>query len=93
MEISELSSLLGPTAPGIHRKNARAMEDHARAARDDPFHWQACFRILSQCGVRHALLHFKAARLFSRLIRNGFVNVRRHMVNKVPSDYNRGHNL
>lgn len=47
---------------------------------DDPFAGETCFRIMSQCVLAHFLLYFKPPGLLPFLLRNGFVNISRHMI-------------
>ncbi len=46
---------------------------------DDAFAGESCFRIMGQCVLAHFLFYFKPPGLLPFLLRNGFVNINRHM--------------
>lgn len=55
------------------------MSYQSGATHDDPFAGEACFRIVGQRVFAHFLFYFKPPWLLPFLLRNGFVNINRHM--------------
>ncbi len=77
------SELAAFAAFGVHRHDAGPMEDHARSARDHPFHGQTGLGILLERGIRHLLLDLKPARFLIGIAGNRLVDVGRHGENEV----------
>ncbi len=70
---------LFPTRLDIHGHDARSMSDQAASADNDAFAGLPCFGIVSKRVIAHFLLYLKPPGLLAFLLRDGFVNINRHM--------------
>ena len=78
-KIPDIIGRLFPARLDIHGHNARSMSDQATSADNNAFTGLPCFGIVSKRVIAHFLLHLKPPGLLAFLLRDGFVNINRHM--------------
>lgn len=78
-KVPDIIGRLFPTRLDIHGHDARSMSDQAASADNDAFAGLPCFGIVSKRVIAHFLLYLKPPGLLAFLLRDGFVNINRHM--------------